>query len=281
MVKFLSGKEIELIFNYLDLPSKALLSAVTGYYNGDFAGEGIFAVQFNENGDCVSYLANGESFSLLFGTEKTDLEELLFTLEPEVRSPQKLPFEFLDNYCLLKKSVTPKKNITPPFSTKNEDYETVLSLNNRKSNDGLVYHHKKGDLIPYVVSKDSKNIAGGFITNSQDYSVISHVFVKDGYRKLGLGKEIVNNLLKVSTNERVYLISCNKNVPFYEKLGFKFCEYEYFQMPLRKNMKPMPLNIMSYPNLISENDFKKFRDIIYEKGYEVSKNDYLNMKNRI
>lgn len=221
MVKFLSGKEIKLIFDYLDLPSKALLSAVTGYYDGDFAEEGIFAIQFNENGEGVSYLANGESFSLLFGTDKTDLEELLFTLQPEVRSPQKLPFEHLVNYYLLKKKVIPKENDTSPFDSKTEDYKTVLSLNNRKSNDGLVYHHKKGDLIPYVVSRDAKNIAGGFITNSQDYSVISHVFVKDGYRKLGLGKEIVNNLLTMSTTENVYLISCEKNVPFYEKLGFE------------------------------------------------------------
>lgn len=229
MVKFLSGKEIKLIFNYLDLPSKALLSAVTGYYDGDFAEEGIFAIQFNESGDSVSYLANGESFSLLFGTEKTDLEELLFTLEPEVRSPQKLPFELLVNYYLLKKEVKPLENTSSPFNTKTEDYETVLSLNNRKSNDGLVYHHKKGDLIPYVVCKDSKNIAGGFITNSQDYSVISHVFVKDGYRKLGFGKEIVNNLLKASRTENVYLISCENNVPFYEKLGFQkvFEFYKY------------------------------------------------------
>ena len=72
----------------------------------------------------------------------------------------------------------------------------------------------------------------------------------------------------------------NKRRSFYEKLGFKFCEYEYFQMPLRENMYPMRLNIMSYPILVSITDFERFKKIIYENVYDINRNSHISVLNK-
>lgn len=219
MVKFLSEKDGELIFNYLNIDRSALLSCVTEYYPNSFLENGIFALQYID-GLPVSVCAQGESFSLLFTSEKSDLEELLFTLKGKIQSPDILNLNKIGEYYLLKRSVLPNSETLIENKGNYEDFKFVLSLNKSDETVNLQYLFKKGCGVPFVLSENTLKIGGGLIINSENYSVISHVFVKEDFRGKGIGTEIVKNLLMLCKTENLYLISEKSNLEFYGKLGF-------------------------------------------------------------
>lgn len=219
MVKFLSGNNGELIFNYLDDNCSALLSAVTEYYPNCFLEDGVFAMQ-NEENTPVSLICHGGSFSLVFASDKSDFNELLFTLDGEIHSPNILPFPKNGEYFLLKKTIVPVQNSIPENKCKYEDFRTILGFNESEETVNLQYLFKKGRAVPFVFAENGENAGGGIIINSEKYAVISHVFVKEEFRRKGVGTQLVKNLLEHSENKNVYLLSEKSNLEFYGKLGF-------------------------------------------------------------
>ena len=220
MVKFLSGNDGELIFNYLDLDHSALLSCVTEYYPNSYLENGVFAMQYIDETP-ASLCAFGNSFSLLFYSDKTDFEELSFTLNNEIHSPDFLGLEKNGEYYLLKKSVLPNTQLAFEDKGSYNDFKTVLELNRSEETVRLQYLFKKGCALPFVLSENGDKIGAGLIINSENYSVISHVFVKEEFREKGFGREIVKNLLTLCKSENIYLISEKSNLEFYGNLGFK------------------------------------------------------------
>lgn len=219
MVKFLSGNDTELIFNYLDDNCSAFLSAVTEYYPNCFLEDGVFAMQYEENTP-ASLICHGGSFSLVFTSDKSDFDEILFTAGGEIHSPNILPLPKTGEYHLLKKSVVPVQNSIPENKCKYEDFSTVLGFNESEETVNLQYLFKKGCIVLSLFSENGENIGGGIIINSENYAVISHVFVKENLRGKSIGTRIVNNLLTKSKAENVYLLSEKNNLEFYGKLGF-------------------------------------------------------------
>lgn len=219
MVKFLSENNNELIFNYLDIDQSALFSCVTEYYPNSYLENGVFAMQCIDETP-ASVCAFGDSFSLLFSSDKTDFEELSFTLNSKIHSPDILPFEKNGEYYLLKKSVFPNLAFSLENKGNYEDFKAVLELNQSEETLQLQYLFKKGCALPFVLSENYDKIGGGLIINSQNYSVISHIFVKKEFRKKGFGRSILKNLLSQCNSENVYLICEKGNLEFYGKLGF-------------------------------------------------------------
>lgn len=219
MVKFLSGNDAELIFNYLDDDCSALLSAVTEFYPDCYLENGAFAMQYEENTP-ASLICHGGSFSLVFTSEKSDFNELLFTAGGKIHSPNILPLPQNGEYFLLKKSVVPVQNSIPENKCKYEDFRTVLGLNESEETVNLQYLFKKGCAVPFIFAEKGENAGGGIIVNSENYAVISHVFVKENLRGKSIGTRIVNNLLTKSKAENIYLLSEKKNLEFYGRLGF-------------------------------------------------------------
>lgn len=219
MVKFLSGNDTELIFNYLDDNCSALLSAVTEYYPNCFLEDGVFAMQYEENTP-ASLICHGGSFSLVFNSDKSDFDEILFTVGSEFHSPNILPLPQTGEYFLLKKSVVPVQNSISENNCKYEDFRTVLGLNESVETVNLQYLFKKGCAVPFVFAENGENAGVGMIVNSDEYAVISHVFVKEEFRRNGVGTQLVKNLLKRSESENVYLLSEKNNLEFYGRLGF-------------------------------------------------------------
>ena len=122
--------------------------------------------------------------------------------------------------------------------------------------------------------------------NFKDFCFIEHIAVSSKCRGGGIGSKIMRRFIESANMPIILEIEppideiSNKRRSFYEKLGFKFCEYEYFQMPLRENTKPMRLNIMSYPSLISKIDFERFKKIIYENVYDINRNSHISVLNK-
>lgn len=219
MVKFLSENDGELIFNYLGKSRSALLSCVTEFYPESYIENGIFAMQYI-NGLPVSLCCCGETFSLLFTTDKSEIKELLFAANNQIHTAEFLPFKKIGEYYLLQKEILPNALSSLENKGNYEDFKFVVSQNGGTETVNLQYLFKKGCLTPLVLSQDGEKIGGGFIINSENYSVISHIFVEEKFRRKGFGTEIVKNLLKMCKSKNVYLTSEENNLEFYGKLGF-------------------------------------------------------------
>jgi hypothetical protein len=96
---------------------------------------------------------------------------------------------------------------------------------------------------------------------------IEHLAVSPLSRVEGLGgKSEKPVLLEVEHPETEI---AKKRIQFYERLGFHLNTHDYVQPPIQAGEEPLPLHIMSYPNPISAEEFKIFKDDIFSELYAV------------
>ncbi|MCH5190680.1 MAG: GNAT family N-acetyltransferase [Oscillospiraceae bacterium] len=211
-------------FNYLGEGNSAIFSAVTGYYTDERLNSGIVWAQYDRDDRITAAAAVGESGrTLLFTDENADYDELSFLVNGSVISPDILPFGTAETqYLMLARSQYDRgekgvdRNLY--FDIKHLDTEDIA-----KATDGAavkMYQNAKGLCQGAVIYENGRIIGGGFVSFGNDYSVISDVYVKEEYRGKGYGSDLVKKLLKLSSKENVYLICKEKNIGFYEKLGF-------------------------------------------------------------
>jgi len=109
---------------------------------------------------------------------------------------------------------------------------------------------------------------------------IEHLAVDPSVRGGGVGNKLVRKCLEEQLGEQsvkptILEVELPKDelsarrISFYERLGFRLNEYSYVQPPLREGGKPLPLKIMSYPRLLTEQEFLACKDILYSKVYRV------------
>ena len=60
-----------------------------------------------------------------------------------------------------------------------------------------------------------------------------------------------------------------RRVEFYNRLGFKLNDYEYKQPPLQEGNEYLKLEIMSYPEKISKEEFLEFQDKVINNVYSI------------
>lgn len=109
----------------------------------------------------------------------------------------------------------------------------------------------------------------------ENFNFIEHLAVSPSCRGKGTGTKIVSDFMKENSLKSIILeieppvteISI-KRLKFYEKLGFKLNNYEYFQLPLRENHSPLKLNLMSYPEKLTPTEFENIKNKIYSEVYK-------------
>ncbi len=108
-----------------------------------------------------------------------------------------------------------------------------------------------------------------------DFNFIEHLAVSPTCRGKGTGTKLVSEFMSETSKPILLEIEppvddiSIKRMKFYEKLGFVLNEYQYFQIPLRKNHSPSELKIMSYPQKLNEEEFNNVKNIIYHEVYGV------------
>lgn len=108
-----------------------------------------------------------------------------------------------------------------------------------------------------------------------DFNFIEHLAVSPTCRGKGTGTKLVSEFMSETSKPIILEIEppvddiSIKRMKFYEKLGFVLNEYQYFQIPLRKNHSPSELKIMSYPQKLNEEEFNNVKNIIYHEVYGV------------
>jgi len=108
-----------------------------------------------------------------------------------------------------------------------------------------------------------------------DFLFIEHIAINNEKRGKGYGTKAIE-LLKEKYNLPIILEAESpeteiqkKRIKFYEQLGFKVNFYNYTQPSYHKG-ENVPLLVLSFPEILSQNEFdlffKKTRKVVYEIG---------------
>ncbi len=109
------------------------------------------------------------------------------------------------------------------------------------------------------------------------FRFVEHIAVDPATRGSGIGGKImaayIGESLKPILLEVEYPDTdlAQKRIGFYERLGFRLNPFEYVQPPLQKGQTYLPLKIMSYPQILTEEEFALHLEILYANVYKVIK----------
>lgn len=214
----------ESIFNYLGADDYAVFMATTGLCDGIRLNDGVVWVQYNNNNEITAIVATGkDNKRLVFSSDNADIDELQFVIGNDNKNN-------LDKKYLLKRNVV---NSVVEKGIDKSQYGRIKNLNRETvETNGEISAFKMllnslGKCEGALISVNDIDASGGFITFSQKISLITDVYTNEQYRNKGYGKTIVEKLLSLSINEKVYLISKEHNLKFYKKCGFEIVKEIY------------------------------------------------------
>ncbi len=104
---------------------------------------------------------------------------------------------------------------------------------------------------------------------------IEHLAVSPLSRGEGVGGKVMKELIEKSEKPVLLEVEhpeteiAKKRIQFYERLGFHLNTHDYVQPPIQAGEEPLPLHIMSYPDPISAEEFKIFKNDIFSELYAV------------
>ena len=106
----------------------------------------------------------------------------------------------------------------------------------------------------------------------ESFLFIEHIAINKEIRSKGYGSKTIE-LIKTKYNQPIVLEAeapetemQKKRIKFYENLGFKVNSYNYTQ-PSYHNAESVPLQVLSFPEILNENEFCEFfkttRNVVY------------------
>ncbi|WP_058829374.1 GNAT family N-acetyltransferase [Paenibacillus polymyxa] len=105
------------------------------------------------------------------------------------------------------------------------------------------------------------------------FRFVEHIAVDSRIRGGGLGKKLMSRFVSRSDQPVVLEVEppvdewSRRRIGFYERLGFHLNHFEYVQPPLREGQADLRLQIMSYPDALTESAFAPFKEILYTEVY--------------
>ncbi|AET59611.1 GNAT family acetyltransferase [Paenibacillus terrae HPL-003] len=129
----------------------------------------------------------------------------------------------------------------------------------------LIEHNDDDKVIAFLASREFET-----------FRFIEHISVAPSFRGGGIGKSLVERFIRQSTLPIVLEIEPpkteiqQKRVLFYERLGFRLNKFNHIQPPLRGNQDTLLLNIMTYPELLTNSQYEKVKNKLYQEVYKVS-----------
>ncbi|GAA0079078.1 GNAT family N-acetyltransferase [Clostridium sp. CTA-5] len=127
----------------------------------------------------------------------------------------------------------------------------------------------------YAYKDQEKNI-NAFIAswNFDKFNFIEHFAVNPNIRGNGLGTKMLNNYMK-ECKKTIFLEVeppktdiARRRINFYKRLGFYLNDYDYVQLPLQKQHKPLPLMVMTYPRKVNKDEFENYKRKVYKHVYK-------------
>lgn len=133
------------------------------------------------------------------------------------------------------------------------------------------------DFYHINVQTDDNGAVIGFLAywDLSNCIFIEHLAVDKKSRGKGIGGKLVDQIFKESKKDIFFEVEppvdeiSHRRVKFYQKKGAHLNEFYYEQPALRETERAQRLMIMSYPNPIDGDSFKKYKEEIYEHVYNI------------
>ena len=117
----------------------------------------------------------------------------------------------------------------------------------------------------------------GFITGWQldGFVFAEHFAIDEAFRNGGVGAQAMDSFIAAHSMPVVLEVELpsdslsKRRIGFYERLGFRLDNHEYFQPPYSEGDQPLELRLMTYGDLDLNQSFTDIRNAIYSKVYEV------------
>lgn len=129
--------------------------------------------------------------------------------------------------------------------------------------------------IYYLSDEQREGAVKAFISlwDMGEFAYAEHFAVDPAYRNGGLGSLMITELVKTVGKMVCLEVEppeddvTRSRIEFYESNGFHLNEYPYIQPPFAEGYDELPLMIMTSGRKISEEEFEKIKNALYEKVY--------------
>lgn len=127
----------------------------------------------------------------------------------------------------------------------------------------------------YGGRKEGKIAAFFAVWDFESFSFIEHFAVEKESRNGGIGAELLAQLLEEIRKPVVLEVEPpedelkKRRIAFYKRNGFQLNGYDYMQPAMSAERKAIPLMMMSYPKELTNYEFEKIRDTLYQQVYHV------------
>lgn len=149
-------------------------------------------------------------------------------------------------------------------SSERRSYEDQKALLKKRNYEIKTNRNDKGELLSFMA-----------IWQLDTSHFIEHLAVSPLSRGGGIGGKVMKELIEESEKPVLLEVEhpeteiAKKRIQFYERLGFHLNTHDYIQPPIQAGEEPLPLHIMSYPDPISAEEFKIFKNDIFSELYAV------------
>ena len=160
---------------------------------------------------------------------------------------------------------------------KREDFDGVYAIMEQSfpTDERRPYDEQKSLLDNMAYSIYISGEKNAFIAGWEfdDFIFIEHFAVDSACRNTGLGSRMLTEFLKNQQKTVCLEVElpdteiAKRRIGFYERNGFFLNEYEYFQPPISKGKKIVPLMIMTSKEKVSQGTFENIRNILYKEVY--------------
>ncbi|MFB7814908.1 GNAT family N-acetyltransferase [Paenibacillus chitinolyticus] len=106
------------------------------------------------------------------------------------------------------------------------------------------------------------------------FRFVEHIAVNPEQRGGGIGKKLMAAYTSGSSTPVILEVEpandtdSKRRIEFYERLGFHLNAFDYFQPPLREGQPELALQIMSYPEPMSEEEFQPYKKVLMAEVYK-------------
>lgn len=148
--------------------------------------------------------------------------------------------------------------------------------NERRSYEGQKAAMDADNYCVYTVEEDGKIIAFFAVWFLDGFVFAEHLAVDKAHHNGGIGTELIKRVLNSLDVPMVLEIElenssdmAKRRAGFYRRLGFSINGYEYAQPSYGEGKSPIPMHLVSYPDALSEDEFKEYKKIIYKEIYKL------------
>ncbi|MGE6260502.1 GNAT family N-acetyltransferase [Heyndrickxia sporothermodurans] len=128
-----------------------------------------------------------------------------------------------------------------------------------------------------ITESDSNNQIVAFLAAWEFplFRFVEHIAVNPIMRGSGIGGKMMPAYMEELKKPVLLEVEhpdtelAQRRIGFYERLGFHLNPFEYVQPPLQKGQDNLPLNLMSYPQLLTDEEFILYRKILYRHVYKI------------